>query len=60
MAEKGKEMQVEVDENEISSRVLFSRFDLLKMERIVGSMNARKMVGMSTGEEVKQGRYEFV
>ncbi|ORY35751.1 hypothetical protein BCR39DRAFT_511920 [Naematelia encephala] len=46
--------EVEVDEGEISSRVLFSRFDVLKLERVVGSADARRMLG--SGE----GRFEFI
>jgi len=46
--------EAEVDEGEISSRVLFSRFDALKLERVVGSVNARRM--LSSGE----GRFEFI
>ncbi len=45
---------VDVDEGEVSSRVLFSRFDMLKLERVVGSIDARRM--MSSGEE----KFEFV
>jgi U3 small nucleolar RNA-associated protein 25 len=43
-----------VDEGEISSRVLYSRFDLLRLERVVGSANARRI--LASGE----GRVEFV
>lgn len=45
---------VDVDEGEVSSRVLFSRFDVLKLERVVGSSDARRM--LSGGEE----RFEFI
>lgn len=48
------ESEMEIDEGEISSRVLFSRFDALKLERIVGSVSARRMLG--SGE----GRFEFI
>ncbi|KAK4687363.1 U3 small nucleolar RNA-associated protein 25, partial [Tremellales sp. Uapishka_1] len=48
------EAEVEVDEGEITSRVLFSRFDVLKLERVVGTVNARRMIG--SGE----GRFEFI
>ncbi|WWC63399.1 uncharacterized protein I303_105999 [Kwoniella dejecticola CBS 10117] len=46
--------EVEVDEAEVSSRVLFSRFDALKLERVVGSGSARRM--LTSGE----GRFEFI
>ncbi|WWC93486.1 hypothetical protein V866_000321 [Kwoniella sp. B9012] len=46
--------EVEVDEAEVSSRVLFSRFDALKLERVVGSVNARRL--LTSGE----GRFEFI
>lgn len=42
------EMEVEVDEGEVSSRVLFSRFDKLRLERLVGSGDARRM--LTSGE----------
>jgi len=35
----------DVDESELSAQVLFSRFDLLRVERIVGREDARRMVG---------------
>ncbi|WVW85517.1 hypothetical protein I302_107555 [Kwoniella bestiolae CBS 10118] len=53
MGSKGQG-EVEVDEAEVSSRVLFSRFDALKLERVVGSGNARRL--LTSGE----GRFEFV
>lgn len=34
---------------EVSTRVLFSRFDAMKLERVVGSVDARRMLG--SGEE---------
>ncbi|WWC71472.1 uncharacterized protein I206_105430 [Kwoniella pini CBS 10737] len=46
--------EVEVDEAEVSSRVLFSKFDALKLERVVGSTNARRL--LTSGE----GRLEFI
>ncbi len=45
---------IDVDEAEVSSRVAFSKFDYLKLERIVGTSDARRMV---TGEEAK---YTFI
>jgi len=48
---KGKDgVEVEVDEGEISCRVLFSRFDLLRLERVVGSANARRIIGSGEGK----------
>ena len=40
---EGKEA-VEVDEGEVSTRVLFSKWDWMKLERVVGSEDAAKMV----------------
>ncbi|WVR09518.1 hypothetical protein IAU60_006586 [Kwoniella sp. DSM 27419] len=55
MASKGKgEDEVEVDEAEVSGRALFSRFDALRLERVVGTANARRL--LTSGE----GRFEFV
>lgn len=42
-------MEPLVDESEVSVQVLFSKFDLLRLERIVGSKDARKMVGSEEG-----------
>ena len=50
----GQGEMVDVDEGEVSSRVLFSRFDILRLERVVGSVNARKMLA---GDE---GRFEYI
>ncbi|ODN90832.1 U3 small nucleolar RNA-associated protein 25 [Cryptococcus wingfieldii CBS 7118] len=46
--------EVDVDEAEVSSRVLFSRFDVLKLERVIGTENARKL--LKSGD----GRFEFI
>ncbi|RSH88852.1 rRNA-binding ribosome biosynthesis protein utp25 [Saitozyma podzolica] len=48
------ETDVEIDEGEVSCRTLFNRFDALRMERVVGSENWRKITG--SGE----ARFEFV
>jgi U3 small nucleolar RNA-associated protein 25 len=53
-SQKGEGGEVEVDEGEVSSRVLFSRFDVLRLERVVGSTDARRML---ISEE---GRFEFI
>lgn len=37
---------VEVDEGEVSTRVMFSRWDWMKLERVVGTEDARKMVSV--------------
>lgn len=50
----GQGEMVDVDEGEVSSRVLFSRFDMLKLERVVGSSDARRM--LTSGEE----KFEFI
>lgn len=50
----GEEEEAEVDEGEVSARVLWSRFDKLRMERVVGVANWRRMIG--SGE----GRAEFI
>ena len=38
------EEAVEVDEGEVSTRVLFSKWDWMKLERVVGSEDAANMV----------------
>ena len=55
--------EVEVDESELSSHVVFSKFDLLKLERIVGTKDARRMCGIGSNEAGKNGgesRFTFV
>lgn len=55
LASKNKsEDEVDIDEAEVSSRVLYSRFDALKLERVVGSENARKLLKTS------ESRFEFI
>ena len=49
-----REGQEGVDEEEVSSRVLFSKLDLLRLERVVGSADARRMIGSA------EKRFEFV
>ncbi|KAK4705652.1 U3 small nucleolar RNA-associated protein 25, partial [Phenoliferia sp. Uapishka_3] len=41
---EGGDGEPDVDESELSCQVLFSKFDLLRLERICGSEDARKMV----------------
>lgn len=43
-----------VDPAEISSRVLFSRFDVLRLERVVGHTDARRMLAS------QQARFEYI
>lgn len=43
-----------VDPSEISSRVLLSRFDVLRLERVVGVNDARRMLGSA------EARFEFI
>jgi len=45
----GEEAEAEVEVEEVSTRVLFSRFDALRLERVVGSVDARRM--LASGEE---------
>ncbi|KAL7410812.1 hypothetical protein BDY24DRAFT_343646 [Mrakia frigida] len=40
----GEGEEVEVDEGEVSTRVLFSKWDWMKLERVVGSEDGAKMV----------------
>jgi U3 small nucleolar RNA-associated protein 25 len=53
-AKAESETDVEIDEGEVSCGTLFNRFDALRMERVVGTENWRKMTG--SGE----ARFEFV
>lgn len=46
----------DVDASELSAHVLFSRFDVMKMERIVGKADAKKMCARDVGER----RFTFV
>ncbi|KAK8854697.1 hypothetical protein IAR55_003436 [Kwoniella newhampshirensis] len=46
--------EVEVDEGEVSGRTLFSRFDTLRLERVVGTENTRKFL------KSEEGRFEFI
>jgi len=39
----------QVDESELSAHVLFSKFDLLKLERIVGTRDAKRMCNVGGG-----------
>jgi len=45
----GEEAEADVEVEEVSTRVLFSRFDALRLERVVGSVDARRM--LASGEE---------
>nr|GFD60517.1 hypothetical protein [Tanacetum cinerariifolium] len=45
----GMEIDEDVDEAEISAKVLVSRFDLLRLERVVGSEDARRMLARDEG-----------
>ncbi|GAA5966416.1 hypothetical protein JCM3765_007562 [Sporobolomyces pararoseus] len=52
--------EVQVDESELSAHVVFSKFDLLKLERIVGTKDARRMCGIgNNGNEGKNGETRF-
>ncbi|WWD19158.1 hypothetical protein CI109_103616 [Kwoniella shandongensis] len=47
-------LEAEVDEGEVSGKTLFSRFDALKLERVVGTENARRLL------KSEESRFEFV
>jgi U3 small nucleolar RNA-associated protein 25 len=51
---RGQLVDDEVDPAEISARVLFSRFDVLRLERVVGREDARKMLAS------REARYEYI
>ncbi|GAA5914883.1 rRNA-binding ribosome biosynthesis protein UTP25 [Sporobolomyces salmoneus] len=55
-----EEDQAQVDESELSAHVVFSKYDLLRMERIVGTGNARRMCGVGEDGGAKEGRFTFV
>lgn len=40
----------EVDEGEVSARVLWSKYDKLRLERVVGGVNWRRMIGSGEGK----------
>ncbi|GAA6014423.1 hypothetical protein JCM11491_007048 [Sporobolomyces phaffii] len=55
---------VEVDESELSAHVVFSKFDLLRLERIVGTKDARRMCNVGAagggGGGGAESRFTFV
>ncbi|GAA5944130.1 rRNA-binding ribosome biosynthesis protein UTP25 [Sporobolomyces koalae] len=51
---------IDVDESELSAQVLFSKFDLLKLERIVGSQDAKRMCGLGEQGKTTESRFTFV
>jgi U3 small nucleolar RNA-associated protein 25 len=52
---KGKDgVELDVDEDEVSTRVMVSKFDLLRLERVVGSGNARRILAS------EEARVEFI
>jgi len=51
---RGKLVDDDVDPAEISGRTLFSRFDVLRLERVVGREDARKMLAS------REPRFEYV
>jgi U3 small nucleolar RNA-associated protein 25 len=51
---KGAEVDEDVDPADVRAHTLFSRFDVLRLERVVGHADARKMLG--SGE----ARFEFI
>lgn len=52
--EESELVDVQVDEGEVSSRVLISRFDKLRLERVVGSVDAKRMISS------EESRFVFV
>ncbi|GAA5946457.1 hypothetical protein JCM1841_003883, partial [Sporobolomyces salmonicolor] len=54
----------DVDESELSAHVVFSKYDLMKVERIVGTRDARRMVGLGQDDAATgaagEGRFTFV
>jgi U3 small nucleolar RNA-associated protein 25 len=50
--ESGSEADVVVDEGEISALTLYSRYDRLRMERVVGTRNWGEMVRSGDGRSV--------
>lgn len=50
----GSEVDGDVDAADVRAHTLFSRFDVLRLERVVGHADARKMLG--SGES----RFEFI
>ncbi|GAA5955794.1 hypothetical protein JCM8115_006856 [Rhodotorula mucilaginosa] len=54
------ELDGDVDVSELSAHVLFSRFDLLRLEGIVGEKDARRMCGVGEHEERGDKRFTFV
>ncbi|GAA5880912.1 hypothetical protein JCM1840_003630 [Sporobolomyces johnsonii] len=45
------DVDVDVDESELSAHVVFSKYDLMRVERIVGTRDARRMVGLGLGTD---------
>ncbi|BGP31450.1 rRNA-binding ribosome biosynthesis protein utp25 [Rhodotorula toruloides] len=50
----------DVDESELSAHVLFSKYDVLRVERIVGTKDARRMCGLDAEGESGERRFTFV
>ncbi|BGP24077.1 rRNA-binding ribosome biosynthesis protein utp25 [Rhodotorula toruloides] len=50
----------DVDESELSSHVLFSKYDVLRVERIVGTKDARRMCGLDAQGDSGEKRFTFV
>ncbi|GAA5953125.1 hypothetical protein JCM10213_003423, partial [Rhodosporidiobolus nylandii] len=51
-------LEGDVDESELSAQVVFSKWDVMKLERIVGTKDARRMVKEEEGREGK--RFTFL
>jgi U3 small nucleolar RNA-associated protein 25 len=50
----------DVDESELSAHVVFSKYDVLRVERIVGTKDARKMCGLDAEGASGERRFTFV
>ncbi|GAA6017310.1 hypothetical protein JCM10207_003690 [Rhodosporidiobolus poonsookiae] len=51
----------EIDAGELTAHVLFSKWDAMRLERIVGSKDARRMVKEEEGRDAERGkRYTFL
>jgi U3 small nucleolar RNA-associated protein 25 len=51
LAEKD-DAEVEVEAEDVQVKALFSRWDWMRLERVVGSTNGRKMLDVQGGESV--------
>ncbi|KAM0789091.1 hypothetical protein ACM66B_003149 [Microbotryomycetes sp. NB124-2] len=52
-----RQQEADVDPSELSSQVLFSRLDLMRLQRIVGAEHAKEMI---RGDQAGRTRFTFV